>query len=58
MQRRCNRCVTEVQRCNPSCGWEALVCLGRLFEPLICCRVTKDLRMRPSTSSSPLAVEQ
>ena len=28
-------------------GTIALVCLGRLFQPLICCRVTKDSRMRP-----------
>ena len=31
-------------------GTMALVCLGRSFQPLICCRVTKDSRMRPSDS--------
>jgi len=30
-----------------SVGTMALVCLGRVFQPLICCRVTKDSRMRP-----------
>ena len=28
-------------------GTMVLVCLGRFFQPLICCRVTKDSRMRP-----------
>ena len=28
-------------------GTMALVCLGRLFQPLICCRVTNDSQMRP-----------
>ena len=31
-------------------GTMGLVCLGRLFQPLICCRVTKDSRMRPGNS--------
>ena len=28
-------------------GTMVLVCLRRSFQPLICCRVAKDLRMRP-----------
>ena len=28
-------------------GTMVLVCLGRSFQPLICCRVTKDSRMHP-----------